>query len=83
MLSPFLPSTTASHFGKSGCRRLVLTVSFHDLEAHVTRTLYPAYRVTNLAASLDFYTALGYDQVGRVDIGDGAARRSRRYYRRG
>jgi len=37
------------------------------------RTLHPAYRVTDLAASLDFYTALGYDQVGRVDIGDGAS----------
>jgi lactoylglutathione lyase len=37
------------------------------------RTLHPAYRVTNLAASLDFYTALGYGQIGRVDIGDGAS----------
>lgn len=35
------------------------------------RTLHPAYRVTSLAASLDFYTALGYEQVGRVDIGEG------------
>ena len=37
------------------------------------RTLHSAYRVTDLAASLDFYTALGYDQVGRVDIGEGAS----------
>ena len=37
------------------------------------RTLHPAYRVTDLAASLDFYTALGYAQVGRVDIGGGAS----------
>jgi len=37
------------------------------------RTLHPAYRVTNLAASLDFYTALGYGQIGRVDIGDGSS----------
>lgn len=36
------------------------------------RTLHPAYRVTDLAASLDFYSALGYDAVGRVDVGDGA-----------
>jgi lactoylglutathione lyase len=37
------------------------------------RTLHSAYRVTDLGASLDFYTALGYGQVGRVDIGDGAS----------
>lgn len=37
------------------------------------RTLHTAYRVTDLAASLDFYTALGYGRVGRVDIGDGAS----------
>lgn len=36
------------------------------------RTLHPAYRVTDLAASLDFYTALGYGRVGRIDIGGGA-----------
>src|SRR5436309_7648 len=36
------------------------------------RTLHSAYRVTDLAASLDFYTALGYGSIGRVDIGDGA-----------
>jgi lactoylglutathione lyase len=35
------------------------------------RTLHPAYRVTNLAASIAFYTALGYSEVGRVDVGDG------------
>jgi len=37
------------------------------------RTLHSAYRVTNLATSLDFYTALGYGQIGRVDIGDGSS----------
>lgn len=37
------------------------------------KTLHPAYRVTDLAVSLDFYIALGYAQVGRVDIGDGAS----------
>jgi lactoylglutathione lyase len=35
------------------------------------RTLHTAYRVSDLAASLTFYTALGYGQVGRIDIGDG------------
>ena len=35
------------------------------------RTLHPAYRVADLALSLDFYTTLGYVQVGRVDIGEG------------
>jgi lactoylglutathione lyase len=37
------------------------------------KTLHTAYRVTDLAASLGFYTALGYAQVGRVDIGDGTS----------
>jgi lactoylglutathione lyase len=37
------------------------------------RTLHPAYRVTNLALSLAFYTTLGYEQVGRVDLGEGAS----------
>ncbi|MEO3826679.1 VOC family protein [Actinomadura sp. B10D3] len=35
------------------------------------RTLHPAYRVADLPASLDFYTALGYQLVGRVDVGGG------------
>jgi lactoylglutathione lyase len=37
------------------------------------RTLHPAFRVTNAAISLEFYTALGYGQVGRVDLGDGSS----------
>src|SRR3989440_1081957 len=37
------------------------------------RTLHASYRVSNLAASLDFYTALGYEQVGRVDLGANAS----------
>lgn len=37
------------------------------------RTLHTSYRVTDLAVSLDFYTALGYEQVGRVDLGEGAS----------
>ena len=37
------------------------------------RTLHPAYRVRDLAASVVFYTALGYRQIGRVDLGDGAS----------
>ena len=36
------------------------------------RTLHLAYRVTDLTASLDFYAALGYRQVGRVDLDEGA-----------
>lgn len=43
-----------------------------ELEGTV-RTLHPAYRVTNLTASLAFYLALGFEQVGRVDMGDGAS----------
>lgn len=37
------------------------------------RTLHPAYRIGDLAASRAFYTALGYDQVGRVEMGQGAS----------
>jgi lactoylglutathione lyase len=35
------------------------------------KTLHTAYRVSNLSASLAFYTTLGYAEVGRVDIGGG------------
>lgn len=34
------------------------------------RTLHPAYRVTDLAASLDFYAAIGYEVVGRAHLAD-------------
>jgi lactoylglutathione lyase len=37
------------------------------------RTLHTSYRVSDLAASLKFYTTLGYTQVGRVDLGGGAS----------
>jgi lactoylglutathione lyase len=37
------------------------------------RTLHSAYRVADLAASLNFYTTLGYGQVGRVDLGERAS----------
>jgi lactoylglutathione lyase len=40
------------------------------LRGHV-KTLHPAFRVTDPAVSMVFYAALGYGQVGRVDIGDG------------
>jgi lactoylglutathione lyase len=35
------------------------------------KTLHTAYRVTDLATSLVFYRALGYQEVGRIDIGHG------------
>ncbi|MGY6019012.1 VOC family protein [Streptomyces spinosirectus] len=35
------------------------------------KTLFVSYRVTDLDRSLDFYTALGYTELGRVDGGDG------------
>jgi lactoylglutathione lyase len=35
------------------------------------RTLHPAFRVADLSVSLDFYTTLGYELVGRVDVGGG------------
>lgn len=37
------------------------------------KTLHTAYRVTDLAASLGFYEALGYREVGRVGMGGGAS----------
>ena len=37
------------------------------------KTLHPAYRVTDLAVSLDFYAALGYATVGHVDLDVGAS----------
>jgi lactoylglutathione lyase len=36
------------------------------------KTLFVSYRVTDLDRSLDFYTALGYTELGRVNGGDGA-----------
>ncbi|MBF6238387.1 VOC family protein [Nocardia otitidiscaviarum] len=36
------------------------------------KTLFVSYRVTDLDRSLDFYTALGYVELGRVDVGDGS-----------
>jgi lactoylglutathione lyase len=36
------------------------------------KTLHTAYRVTDLASSLPFYVALGYVELGRVDVGSGA-----------
>jgi lactoylglutathione lyase len=35
------------------------------------KTLFVAYRVTDLDRSLGFYTALGYVELGRVEVGDG------------
>jgi lactoylglutathione lyase len=37
------------------------------------RTLHTSYRVSELDVSLAFYTALGYEQVGRVDLGAGVS----------
>ena len=37
------------------------------------KTLHTAYRVSDLTTSLEFYLALGYREVGRVDMGDGAS----------
>ncbi|MET7688945.1 VOC family protein [Streptomyces sp. NPDC005483] len=38
------------------------------------KTLFVAYRVTDLDRSLGFYTALGYVELGRVEGGDGVRR---------
>ncbi|MGW8727050.1 VOC family protein [Streptomyces sp. NPDC055808] len=36
------------------------------------KTLFVSYRVTDLDRSLGFYTALGYEELGTVEPGDGA-----------
>ncbi|WP_109505654.1 VOC family protein [Nocardioides speluncae] len=36
------------------------------------RTLFAAYRVADLERSLDFYTALGYRELGRVGFDNGS-----------
>ncbi|MBO1330778.1 VOC family protein [Streptomyces sp. VRA16 Mangrove soil] len=36
------------------------------------KTLFVSYRVTDLDRSLGFYTALGYEELGRVEAGDAA-----------
>ncbi|MER8010362.1 VOC family protein [Streptomyces sp. NPDC094149] len=36
------------------------------------KTLFVSYRVTDLDRSLGFYSALGYAELGRVDVGHGA-----------
>ncbi|MFI8535284.1 VOC family protein [Streptomyces aquilus] len=36
------------------------------------KTLFVSYRVSDLARSLAFYTALGYAELGRVELGGGA-----------
>ncbi|WP_280276167.1 VOC family protein [Nocardia wallacei] len=36
------------------------------------KTLFVAFRVTDLDRSLDFYTVLGYAELGRVDGGGGS-----------
>jgi lactoylglutathione lyase len=33
------------------------------------KTLHPSFRVSELAASLAFYAALGYGEAGRLDVG--------------
>ena len=37
------------------------------------KTLHKAYRVTDLAVSLSFHFALGYREVGRIGVGEGAS----------
>lgn len=37
------------------------------------KTLFPAYRVSDLERSLEFYAAVGYRCLGRVELGDGSS----------
>ena len=41
-------------------------------ESDLMRTLFAAYRVSDLGRSLTFYTALGYQELGRVAFDDGS-----------
>ncbi|MEV7401951.1 VOC family protein [Streptomyces sp. NPDC091267] len=36
------------------------------------KTLFVSYRISDLDRSLGFYTALGYAELGRVEVGEGA-----------
>jgi lactoylglutathione lyase len=36
------------------------------------RTLHPAYRVSDLARSVEFYAGVGFREIGRVTLGDGS-----------
>jgi lactoylglutathione lyase len=40
------------------------------------KTLHTAYRVSDLPASLSFYSALGYVEIGRIDIGSSRSKTS-------
>jgi lactoylglutathione lyase len=35
------------------------------------KTLHPAYRVSDLARSMDFYQTVGFQEIGRVEIAGG------------
>ena len=35
------------------------------------KTLHPAYRIRDLARSMDFYEKVGFREIGRVEIGAG------------
>jgi lactoylglutathione lyase len=37
------------------------------------KTLHTAYRITDLAVSLEFYSAIGYQKVGHIDLGHGTS----------
>src|SRR5438105_14768092 len=70
-----LRSRTCRSSLTSWCRvrwRPAVANALKEYFRHV-RTLHPAFRVTNLAASLHFYSALGYGEVGRVDIAGGGS----------
>ena len=69
---PFGRRGIERRFCASKCWLIGLGVRTHCTVGRV-KILHTAYRVTDLAASLDFYIALGYGEVGRVDIGDGAS----------
>ena len=47
-------------------RRYLLT------DASDMKTLHTAYRVSDLVRALDFYPKVGYREIGRVAVGDGA-----------
>jgi lactoylglutathione lyase len=68
--SPRVASAGATK-GSGSCCRSAPTLGSRPTFRRM-KTLHTAYRVTDLPVSLDFYTALGYQEVARVSLSDEA-----------
>ncbi|SUA73180.1 Uncharacterised protein [Nocardia otitidiscaviarum] len=75
--TPFRPPRWSAHRTRPGPtargpRRHAPPLSSASTRGGRVKTLFVSYRVTDLDRSLDFYTALGYVELGRVAVGDGS-----------